>query len=1291
MSMDHDLPAGTSGNGHEPLESLLGRFEDAWQREQRPRIDDYLPPGDVRALVELVHIDLERCLQAGEAVLVEDYLSRYPQLAEQPTDFLDLLIAEYEFRRRRHPDLSLTEYRERFPVYAAQLEERLAEQGPPGSGRGPSEELTTPAKVVGGDPEAGPAAAGTSGVRYRALHFHARGGLGEVWVARDEEFQREVALKRIQEEYADDPDSRRRFLLEAEVTGRLEHPGIVPAYGLTRDAQARPCYAMRFIRGGTLKDALQRFHEADQPGRDPGERSLALRQLLNRFIAVCNAVAYAHSRGIVHRDLKPSNVLLGEKFGETLVVDWGLAKVVGRQEAARSSDEEGTLRPRSGGGAETRTGQAVGTLPYMSPEQAAGRWDVVGPVSDIYGLGATLYHLLTGQAPFGGGRQGEVVLQVQRGEFPRPRQVKSAVPKALEAVCLKAMALKPADRYATALALAEDVEHWLADEPVTAYREPWTVRTGRWLRRRRVLVTAVTAAAVVGLVLGGAGWLWLERQAARHEEALRQGVSAALDRATDMQKQGRFGEALAVLEQALDRVGDSGPADLRQRLERRQGDLRLVGQLDAIRLKVATVVEGNFNSAAANRDYQAAFRKAKLGQPGEDVTTVARRIRGSAIREHLVAALDYWAMVAHDWRRTVWLLAVARRADPDPWRDRFRDPKVWQDRAALVRLTRQAKVETLSPQLMTTLAALLVRHGADPVPLLLRAQGRYPQDFWLNFVLAMMLKEAKKPDQAVGYYQVALALRPGTAIVYSDLGLALQDLGRLEEAIACFQKARALEPRYAGWHLGLGIALYKKSRVERAIACYKEALALDPKCVGAHLNLGVALYTQGRLDEAIACYRRTLALDPRHASAHFNLGLTLYQKGRRDGAVALYHKAIALDPRLAQAHHGLGVALADRGQLEEAIDCYRRALALDPRLVHAHYDLGNALAAQKDVAGAIACYQKALALDPEHVNAHYCLGNALYTQGRLDEAVACFRQTLALDPGLVQAHYDLGRALRDLGWEEEAIACFHQALALDPRDAISHRNLGYALATVGREEEAIACYQKAIALDPKEARLHGVLGQALIRQGRFAEGRARMRRCLELLPPQHPWRQYFSGQLRQGERLLVLDARLPAILKGEAQPASAAERIEYAHLCMLKKRYHAGSGLWTDSFAADPKLAGDPRAGNRYNAACAAALAGSGQGKDAAGLDAGERARLRQQARSWLRADLDLWQQLLATGKATERAAVRRQLQHWQRDPDLAGIRDAAWIVNLPADELRACHQLWDDVEALLTRAGSQQ
>jgi serine/threonine-protein kinase len=344
---------------------------------------------------------------------------------------------------------------------------------------------------------------------YTELTPHARGGLGEVLRATDPGLHRTVAVKRLLDRRADDSASRARFLQEAEITARLEHPGVVPVYGLFHDG-GRPCYAMRFVQGQTVDEAMTAYH-AGPP--DP----LAFRRLLQSFQQVCQTVAYTHNRGVIHRDLKPSNVMLG-RFGETLVVDWGLAKAVGRTDEVRAVSPDATLQPTGGSSTDTELGAAVGTPAYMSPEQAAGRWDVVGPASDVYGLGAVLYTLLTGRAPLEKGNWPEMQQKIQRGDFPRPRQLKPGVPRTLEAVCLKAMALEPHDRYASAEALAADVEHWLADEPVTAYREPAATRLFRWGRRHRPLVAGAAALLLTAVAALGVGMVLLGQAGARTEQ-----------------------------------------------------------------------------------------------------------------------------------------------------------------------------------------------------------------------------------------------------------------------------------------------------------------------------------------------------------------------------------------------------------------------------------------------------------------------------------------------------------------------------------------------------------------------------------------------------------------------------------------------------------------------------------------------------------------------------------------------------------------------------------------------------
>jgi serine/threonine protein kinase len=357
---------------------------------------------------------------------------------------------------------------------------------------GPTDAITVEGLAAPGSKDVPKAA--FAGQRYEPLEHLASGGLGDVFIAEDKELGRKVALKRIQPPKAKMAESREQFRLEGEITGHLEHPGVVPVYGRGADGEGQPFYTMRFIQGESLRQAIERLYSGPTTER-ADEPPPTLRQLVSRFTAACYAVAYAHNRGVVHRDIKPGNIMLG-KYGETLVVDWGLARRVERRAVDKESSEFSVpLRADRNSGWE-RKHHAIGTVGYMSPEQAQGDWDNVGPLSDIFSLGATLYAVLTGRPAY----QGEwALLAAQRGDYRLPQQVRPDVPAPLAAICVKAMAKKPADRYVTALQMAHDLEAWLADEPVSAYRETGLVRFRRRLRHNPRLAITVTAVVFMGV------------------------------------------------------------------------------------------------------------------------------------------------------------------------------------------------------------------------------------------------------------------------------------------------------------------------------------------------------------------------------------------------------------------------------------------------------------------------------------------------------------------------------------------------------------------------------------------------------------------------------------------------------------------------------------------------------------------------------------------------------------------------------------------------------------------------
>jgi serine/threonine-protein kinase len=310
-------------------------------------------------------------------------------LAADARDTLELLVDKHLQRHDNQPQRSLAalslgpDVRQDLGGIAdAELHASLAGVPPfcplLTAGRHAGASTTAPEPAAAGQPSA-------VGLRFVVLRPHAEGGLGRVSVARDKELNRDVALKEIKPEYADDPPARLRFLAEAEVTGGLEHPGVVPVYGLGHFPDGRPFYAMRFVQGRSLLAAIEGYHAADWKDC-PGERQLELRGLLRRFVDVCNAVAYAHNRGILHRDLKPANILLGP-YGETLLVDWGLAKSLTVEEG-KTAPPEGFLRPALGQAVATQEGAVVGTPAYMAPEQARG--NAATTAADVYSLGATL-------------------------------------------------------------------------------------------------------------------------------------------------------------------------------------------------------------------------------------------------------------------------------------------------------------------------------------------------------------------------------------------------------------------------------------------------------------------------------------------------------------------------------------------------------------------------------------------------------------------------------------------------------------------------------------------------------------------------------------------------------------------------------------------------------------------------------------------------------------------------------------------------------------------------------------
>jgi serine/threonine protein kinase/tetratricopeptide (TPR) repeat protein len=859
----------------------------------------------------------------------------------------------------------------------------------------------------------------TGGQRFRVLRPHAQGGLGAVFVALDNELHREVALKQILEKHADEPTRRARFMLEAEVTGGLEHPGIVPVYGLGTYADGRPYYAMRFIRGESLKEAIDHFHQRDnsqipsavqgegQGGGWAGSNDLELRKLLRRFIDVCNAIDYAHSRGVLHRDIKPANIILG-KHGETLVIDWGLAKVTGASEPGAT--EQALLPSSTSGSSDTSPGSALGTPAYMSPEQARGDLDRLGARSDVYSLGATLYCLVTGKPPFEGGEVGEIIQRVQHGDFVGPRRIAPSLDQALEGICLKAMALEPRDRYASPQHLTDDLDRWMANEPVTAWREPFSRQLVRWLSRHRTGVTGLSAAVLAGFV-GLSAVLAVQSAAnARLYGSLeRETVANAELKNSKAAVQARYelaSQAIKTLHTGVTEnflLKDERFKDVRERFLRsasdfyaklgamlgKETDLASRQALMQANFDLATLTDwvGRKEEALAEHRAVLAAREALAAQPGagdqakadvgQSLTQIAMLLQSIGKAEEALAAYRrselQLAETAHVDSTTRTALATCRTRMGILFLNAGRTADAMQALTlARADQERLAAGPDTSDQSRTALATAVTEIGS-----VLWRTGR-PAEAEREFRTAIPIFQ-----RLVDENQFDVESREGLASNHFFLGNVLSETGKAREAetelrtgVSTMQKLSDENPAVtrlrrtvAIQRMFLGDLLARTDKPPAAIAEYRAALAILQKLVDdepevtdfssplalVRDRLGVQLLQMGKPAEAEPECRAALLIAQRLADDNRNVAIL---RGRLADCLSNLADVVRVRGRSAEAREGFDRAIAlneQRIREDPANMAVRYALARSLRLRGlARRDLGDLAGAVDDIRRALA-------------------------------------------------------------------------------------------------------------------------------------------------------------------------------------------------------------------------------------------------------------------------------------------------------------------------------------------------
>jgi serine/threonine protein kinase/Flp pilus assembly protein TadD len=737
---------------------------------------------------------------------------------------------------------------------------------------------------------------------YKLIQQIGEGGMGTVWMAQQiDPVKRLVALKLIKAGM-DSKQVIARFEAERQALALMDHVNIARVLDAGTISTGRPYFVMDLVKGVPITRYCDEHH-------------LTPRQRLELFIPVCHAIQHAHQKGIIHRDLKPSNVMVALYDGKPVpkVIDFGVAKAAGQ-----------TLTEKT---LVTGFGAIVGTLEYMSPEQAEINQLDIDTRSDIYSLGVLLYELLAGSPPFtceelekGGMLEMLRVIREQEPAKPstrlstaeglptlaanrgtEPAKLMKLVRGELDWIVMKALDKDRNRRFEAANAFARDIQRYLADEPVLACPPSVGYRLRKFVRRNKAAFTMASVVTLaVLLVVGSLGWMARDRTAREREIAqdratrqavIRERVTLALEEARKRQQEGRWREALdaAKRAEALMATGESDE-ETHNRVREVLGDMQMLVNLEDVRAR-STANESGFDLKEEDSGNARAFREYGIDIDALDRDEASQRIRARSICFELAVFLDSWSHVRRrlanagskqsgkDWRE---LLEIARAADPDSWRDRFRKAVLNNDRKALIELASSAPISALPVETVDRLGdALLGIDTGEAAAFLRKGQRLYPQDYWINVNLANCLHElgSQHLDDAIRYYTAAVALRPEAALSHANLGGALVAQGKLDEGVACYRKAIELCPKKSWLYTRLGSALEMQGKVDEAAATRREAVRL-------------------RADEEIAASKEAVRLNPDDPLAHYNLGLVLGKQGKLDEAVAAYREALRRKPDL---------------------------------------------------------------------------------------------------------------------------------------------------------------------------------------------------------------------------------------------------------------------------------------------------------------------------------------------------------------------------------------------------------
>ncbi len=931
-------------------------------------------------------------------------------------------------------------------------------------------------------PEARLASADASSLvgKYVKVSRLGAGGMGEVWRAWDRDLRRWVALKFL---HYEDPAQLARFHREAQTAASLNHANIAAVYEVG-EAGGKPFIAMQLIQGGTL---------ASIP-RDDARRVVAL----VRDAAL--AVHHAHEQGVIHRDLKPHNLMV--EGTRVFVMDFGLAK------------------PASVDSSLSAAGSILGTPAYMPPEQARGDAALVGPRSDVYALGATLYDLLAGTPPFDDSEVYALLKKVVEEEPVPLRKRNPRLDRELETIVMKCLEKDPERRYAGARELADDLARWLGGEAILAHPPSPAYRLRKFVHRRRAVVA--TGLGVAALALG---ILLLNVTA---ERSRRKSLAELTELRTQM-----------LLLKEWTRQSFRKPEDIRSALDQ---------QIEKVSGFVA--------------------RHPGLPQ-GRYVRAQARVFEGrdEPAEEDLREAIRLDPNFAPAW-------ALLARVKLDQYLAR-KEGQTEQER--------EANKRTYRPLLEEAMAALRKgwTEGADPVSVERWGLSRTPEDavaeklttfIWTWFVEMRRekaladLKAANEAAPSEDYCiwlgicgpslaehlvwdDRAIQIAPHYAPAWRDRGFTRIDAKDLEGAIGDFNSLIAIDPRRADSYVSRASAWLLKQDFQKALADYSRAIELDRGLAEAWGDRAVVQLKLRDFDAAERDATEAIRLTPRQSIFHANRAAARLEKRDHAGAGADASKAIELDPQLSfgwinratarfnqgdlegasadlskafalapippEAYLTRGALCLSQGDFDAAIEASTKALELDPSLALAHVNRAGGRLGKGDWDGAIEEAGRALELDPGHPMALLNRSNALLRKGDADAALADLDVVIEREPGYALAWVNRSAARLFRSEWDAAFRDASRAVELDPKLAMAWGNRASARFERGEWKEAVADAKKAVELDPKQPVTYVVLGLSLYELRELDMAIAALEQALRVAPPGWPSREEVEGKLKK--------------------------------------------------------------------------------------------------------------------------------------------------------------------------------